>query len=37
MGHMSYRLFAVYNMVGALLWVPPFTYVGYLFVALPIV
>nr|VUD34589.1 DedA protein [Raoultella sp. NCTC 9187] len=34
---MSYRHFAAYNVVGALLWVLLFTYAGYLFGDLPIV
>jgi len=37
MGHMSYRHFAAYNVIGALLWVLLFTYAGYLFVDLPVV
>lgn len=37
MGHMHYRHFALYNVVGALLWVLLFTYAGYLFGDLPIV
>lgn len=37
MGHMSYRHFAAYNVIGALLWVLSFTYVGYLFGDLPVV
>lgn len=37
MGHMRYRHFALYNVVGALLWVVLFTYAGYLFGDLPIV
>lgn len=37
MGHMRYRHFALYNVVGALLWVLLFTYAGYLFGDLPIV
>lgn len=37
MGHMSYRHFAAYNVIGALLWVLLFTYAGYLFGNLPIV
>ncbi|PWC10184.1 DedA family protein [Brenneria roseae subsp. americana] len=37
MGHMSYRHFAAYNVIGALLWVILFTYAGYLFGDLPIV
>ena len=28
---MSYRHFAAYNVIGALLWVLLFTYAGYLF------
>lgn len=31
MGHMSYRHFAAYNVIGALLWVLLFTYAGYFF------
>lgn len=37
MGHMSYRHFAAYNVIGALVWVVLFTYAGYLFGDLPIV
>ncbi|WP_417903505.1 DedA family protein [Chania multitudinisentens] len=37
MGHMSYRHFAAYNVIGALLWVLSFTYAGYLFGDLPVV
>jgi len=37
MGHMSYRHFAAYNVIGALVWVLLFTYAGYLFGDLPIV
>ena len=37
MGHMSYRHFAAYNVIGALLWVLLFTYAGYLFGDLPVV
>ncbi len=37
MGHMSYRHFAIYNVIGALLWVLLFTYAGYLFGNLPVV
>lgn len=37
MGHMSYRHFAAYNVIGALLWVLLFTYAGYLFGNVPIV
>jgi len=37
MGEMSYRHFAAYNVIGALVWVLLFTYAGYLFGDLPIV
>lgn len=37
MGHMNYRHFAIYNVVGALVWVLLFTYAGYMFGDLPIV
>lgn len=37
MGNMSYRHFAAWNVVGALLWVLLFTYAGYWFGDLPIV
>ncbi|WP_105622405.1 DedA family protein [Cronobacter sakazakii] len=37
MGHMSYRHFALYNVVGALLWVLLFTYAGYFFGAMPFI
>ncbi|HEJ8058099.1 TPA: DedA family protein [Serratia marcescens] len=37
MGHMSYRHFAAYNVIGALFWVLLFTYAGYLFGDLPVV
>lgn len=37
MGHMSYRHFAAYNVIGALLWVVLFTYAGYIFGDLKIV
>ncbi|ACY85249.1 DedA family protein [Edwardsiella piscicida] len=37
MGHMSYRHFAAYNVIGALLWVLLFTYAGYLFGNVPVV
>ncbi len=37
MGHMSYRHFAAFNVIGALLWVLLFTYAGYLFGDLPVV
>lgn len=31
MGYMSYRYFVVYNVIGVLLWVLFFIYVGYFF------
>lgn len=37
MGHMSYRHFAAYNVIGAFLWVLLFTYAGYIFGDLKIV
>ena len=37
MGHMSYRHFAAYNVIGALLWVLLFTYAGYFFGTIPMV
>ena len=37
MGHMSYRHFAAFNVIGALLWVLLFTYAGYFFGTLPMV
>ncbi|MGP1226200.1 DedA family protein [Serratia marcescens] len=37
MGYMSYRHFAAYNVIGALVWVLLFTYAGYLFGDLPVV
>ena len=37
MGHMSYRHFAAYNVIGALLWVLIFTYAGYFFGTIPMV
>ncbi len=37
MGHMSYRHFTAYNVIGALVWVLLFTYAGYLFGDLPVV
>jgi Uncharacterized membrane-associated protein len=37
MGHMSYRHFAAWNVIGALLWVLLFTYAGYIFGDLPVV
>jgi len=37
MGHMSYRHFAAYNVIGALVWVLLFTYAGYLFGNVPVV
>jgi len=35
MGRMSYRHFAAYNVIGALVWVLLFTYAGYLFGNVP--
>lgn len=37
MGHMTYRHFAAYNVIGALIWVLLFTYAGYLFGDIPMV
>lgn len=37
MGRMSYRHFAAYNVMGALVWVLLFTYAGYLFGNVPVV
>lgn len=37
MGKMSYRHFAAYNVIGALVWVLLFTYAGYFFGTLPFV
>lgn len=37
MGHMSYRRFAAYNVVGAIAWVTLFSYAGYFFGNLPVV
>ncbi|MFI8416817.1 DedA family protein [Serratia sp. NPDC078593] len=37
MGHMSYRHFAAYNVIGAFVWVLLFTYAGYLFGNVPVV
>ncbi|MGU0160338.1 VTT domain-containing protein [Escherichia coli] len=37
MGRMSYRHFAAYNVIGALLWVLLFTYAGYFFGTIPMV
>ena len=37
MGKMSYRHFAAYNVIGALVWVLLFTYAGYLFGNVPMV
>ena len=37
MGHMPYRRFAAYNVVGAIAWVPLFSYAGYFFGNLPMV
>lgn len=34
---MSYRHFAAYNVIGALLWVLLFTYAGYFFGTLPFI
>jgi membrane-associated protein len=34
---MSYRHFALYNVVGALLWVLLFTYAGYFFGTIPMI
>jgi membrane-associated protein len=37
MGKMSYRHFAAYNVIGALVWVLLFTYAGYWFGNMPFV
>jgi len=37
MGHMSYRQFSSFNVIGALAWVLSFTYAGYYFGNLPMV
>lgn len=37
MGHMSYRHFALYNVVGGIVWVTIFAYAGYFFGGLEIV
>lgn len=37
MGHMSYRRFAAYNVIGAIAWVTSFSYAGYFFGNLPVV
>lgn len=37
MGHMSWRHFTTYNVIGAITWVLLFTYAGYLFGDLPVV
>ncbi len=37
MGHMSYRHFAAFNVIGALAWVLSFTYAGYFFGNMPFV
>ncbi|XHX67366.1 DedA family protein [Photorhabdus akhurstii] len=37
MGKMSYRRFAAYNVIGALVWVLLFTYSGYIFGDMPMV
>ncbi|MDI5754401.1 hypothetical protein MJL79_28780, partial [Salmonella enterica subsp. enterica serovar Montevideo] len=34
---MSYRHFAAYNVIGALLWVLLFTYAGYFFGTIPLI
>jgi membrane-associated protein len=37
MGHMPYRRFAAYNVIGAIVWVTLFSYAGYFFGNLPMV
>ena len=37
MGHMPYRRFALYNVIGAVTWVTLFSYAGYFFGNLPVV
>jgi membrane-associated protein len=37
MGHMPYRRFAIYNVIGAVVWVTLFSYAGYFFGNLPVV
>lgn len=37
MGHMSYRHFAVFNVIGGIIWVVLFSYAGYFFGGLDIV
>lgn len=37
MGHMPYRRFAAYNVIGAVVWVTLFSYAGYFFGNLPVV
>lgn len=37
MGHMPYRQFVAYNVIGGVLWVTIFSYLGYFFGNLPIV
>ena len=37
MGHMPYRRFAAYNVIGAIAWVTSFSYAGYFFGNLPVV
>ncbi|MDG9926532.1 MULTISPECIES: DedA family protein [unclassified Pseudomonas] len=37
MGHMPYRRFAAYNVIGAIVWVTLFSYAGYFFGNLPVV
>ena len=36
-GSMSYAKFASYNIIGAILWVTSFLFIGYFFVGLPII
>jgi membrane-associated protein len=36
-GRMSYFRFALYNVLGAIIWVPMFIYAGYFFGNLPII
>ena len=37
MSHMHYGLFSRFNVIGAMLWVPIFSYLGYFFANIPIV
>ncbi|TGE26817.1 hypothetical protein C9F07_02635, partial [Salmonella enterica subsp. enterica serovar Poona] len=37
MGHMSYRHFAAYNVIGALVWVRLFSDAGYFFGTIPLI